>query len=439
MDEIAKEKTVSVVQSSSKSPKKEGIIETHHLEEETFSSPTPAKTKEPSRCQRKSEIVELPEKYGNLLDFFNRMSSSLRLLNLRKKTPTFQNISSQVEILTERKFSFKHLAQMKHILPEAIQVDKILLHDEQTKCMIPDMKVALVFDIVEGHCEESVFVALSNLFSSRLREFCISHDEDSDVPEAVLPEPFNQRNITIKEEPTFHNLSATCETEILNPSHFPPSFKRHFNHKAIASGTEQSDLPSDIKFASVANEDNEKSRTFLNSSSEASEYEKTPIKLPSKSGSILVETSVQSTPARPISPKASVLTCEDDKKSTANQISQQPTTTVKKSLDFSSMSNEDTTISHKKTSVCSSDLVLLIHQIFKSVKFSPITKQELVQKIIMYDCEIDEQSEVETQMEHLEKLVPDWFFKKLAPSGDFLYNVKKVSDLNSICERISVA
>lgn len=29
--------------------------------------------------------------------------------------------------------------------------------------------------------------------------------------------------------------------------------------------------------------------------------------------------------------------------------------------------------------------------------------------------------EVETQIENLEKLAPDWFFKKMAPSGDLMY------------------
>lgn len=43
--------------------------------------------------------------------------------------------------------------------------------------MKPDMKITLLFDVVDGHCEESVFVALSNLFSSRLRDFYVAHPE----------------------------------------------------------------------------------------------------------------------------------------------------------------------------------------------------------------------------------------------------------------------
>ncbi|KAG1355195.1 putative CDT1-like protein a, chloroplastic [Cocos nucifera] len=48
----------------------------------------------------KDKAVELPEKYKALVDLFNRMESSTRLLHLRKKLPTFQNIRTQ-EILMQ--------------------------------------------------------------------------------------------------------------------------------------------------------------------------------------------------------------------------------------------------------------------------------------------------------------------------------------------------
>lgn len=51
------------------------------------------------------------------------------------------------------------------------------MHDEKTKCMKSDMKITLLFDVVKDHHEESVFVALSNVFSSRLRDFNITHPE----------------------------------------------------------------------------------------------------------------------------------------------------------------------------------------------------------------------------------------------------------------------
>ncbi|KAG8388481.1 hypothetical protein BUALT_Bualt02G0130200 [Buddleja alternifolia] len=405
---------------SSMPSQKEGIVGTHNPEED-FSSPTPVKTKEPPRIKSKEELAELPEKYRILSEYFDRMTSSLRLLSLCKRTPTFQNISRQVEILTRRKFLCMHLAQIKYIIPEAVQIDKILTHDEKTMGMKSDMQIVLLFDVVEGHHEESAFVALSNLFSSRLRDFYISHPEGCDVPEAALPQPFNQRNITIKAESISKDFLSLSDTEILDPSHFPSSFRRHFYDEALTTEKEQTDLLSPIKSACVSNEDTEQLRLLPGSSSKTSMMESTPLKLADGSNNLVVETPVQSAPMRSISPTRSLLTCEDENKTTVSQNIKQSNSTVKKSLDFYSMDGEDTIISHKQISICLSDLVLLIHQIFQSVNFSPITKEELFQKIIMNNCEIDDHCEVETQVQHLEKLVPDWLCKKLAPSGDLLY------------------
>ncbi|KAL0341703.1 UNVERIFIED_CONTAM: CDT1-like protein a, chloroplastic [Sesamum calycinum] len=436
-EKIAQEK----LQISSISPHKEGIVQIHDVVED-FSSPTPVKTKEPSRIKSNEELALLPEKYGTLLETFNRMTSSLRLLCLRKRTPSFQNISSQVEILTGRKFLYIHIGQIKYILPEAVQIDKILIHDEKTKCMKSDMKITLLFDVVKDHHEESVYVALSNLFTSRLRDFYITHPEGSDIPEAALPEPFSPRRIAINGDSISVNSSVLSETETLNSSHLPPSFKRHFHQKAAVTEMEKTDVLSPVKSACEVNGEMdgeiEELRSLPDSSSVASGSESTPLKPLVGSDTVLVETPVQSTPMRSISPTRSVLTCEDETKTTASQTRKQSTSAAKKSLDFYGMDGEDTIFSQKQISVCLTDLVLLIHQIFQSVNFCSITKEELVQKIIMNNFEIDDHSEVEMQMEHLEKLVPDWFCKRLTPSGDLLYNVKKVSDVNSICERVDV-
>lgn len=53
--------------------------------------------------------------------------------------------------------------------------------DDKTKCMKSEMKIELLFDVVKYHNEESVYVALSNIFSSRLRDFYARH------PEVIMP------------------------------------------------------------------------------------------------------------------------------------------------------------------------------------------------------------------------------------------------------------
>ncbi|KAK6123648.1 hypothetical protein DH2020_042602 [Rehmannia glutinosa] len=325
--------------SSSTSPEKDGFVETHHLEED-FSSPTPVKTKEPSRIKSKEELAELPEKYQTLLEFFERMTSSLRLLRLRKRTPNFQNISSQVEILS-------------------------------------------------GSC----------------------------TTRAIQP-----KSIAIKADSISEDLSIVSETKILNSSHIPPSFKRQFYQKAAATAeVEKTAVKSASEVNGEINEETERLRSLPGSSSTANMSESTPMKLLLGSDSVLVETPALSTPMRSISPTRSVLTCEDENKMTGSQIGKHPTSSAKKSLDFYTMDDQDnTSFSHKQSSVCLSDLVFLIHQIFKSVNFCSITKEELVQKIIMNNFEFNDHHEVEMQMEDLERLVPDWFSKKLAPSGDLL-------------------
>lgn len=107
---------------------------------------------------------------------------------------------------------------------------------------------------------------------------------------------------------------------------------------------------------------------------------------------------------------------------------------------------------HQQMSIQLPDLVSLVHHIFQSVNFSPITKEELVHKIILDSLDIVDRSRsrwvslysstlhivlieslvseltlstftgaVEEQIGILEKRVPDWICRLPAPSGDVLY------------------
>nr|GFB62381.1 hypothetical protein [Tanacetum cinerariifolium] len=81
--------------------KKLQIHETQRLDAH-FVSPTPENTEETLNSRVNKESAELPEKYKSLSELFYRMTTSLRLLNLRKQLPTFRNIHRQVEIHTGR-------------------------------------------------------------------------------------------------------------------------------------------------------------------------------------------------------------------------------------------------------------------------------------------------------------------------------------------------
>ncbi|KAJ0967247.1 hypothetical protein J5N97_024164 [Dioscorea zingiberensis] len=146
----------------------------------------------------KHEAIEIPEKYKILADLFDGMVCSIRLLGLCKRATTFQNISTQVEILTKRKFFSNHLAQMKYLFPEAIQMETVLVHDVSSLCMKQDLKITLLH-IMECPVDpvKSVYASLSEAFHSKLEDFLNAQSEVADIPEDILPVPFNQRNDTM--------------------------------------------------------------------------------------------------------------------------------------------------------------------------------------------------------------------------------------------------
>ncbi|CAE6023184.1 unnamed protein product [Arabidopsis arenosa] len=145
---------------------------------------------------KNAEKEKLPEKYENLGKFFEALDNSMLLSKLRGSKPTFSNISKQIEHLTERRFCYSHLAQIKHILREAIEIKRVLIHDERTCCMKPDLHITLNADAVEYKDKsksESKKIALRKVFRARLAEFVKAHPQGDEVPEEPLPEPFNRR------------------------------------------------------------------------------------------------------------------------------------------------------------------------------------------------------------------------------------------------------
>nr|GEW94045.1 hypothetical protein [Tanacetum cinerariifolium] len=198
-------------------------------------SPTLEKTEETLNTLVNKESAELPEKYKSLLELFHDMTSTIRVLNLLKALPSFCNISRGVEASTGRKFSIKNLAQIKSILPDAVQTQKILVPNKKTSCMEPDLKVELNFDVVKGHSEHSDAIALSHVFSSKLFKLVNEHSEDFNVPEAELPEPFNEREITVfvSALPVKSSNKTLPEAGLLCASHLPPSFKRRFSREVV--------------------------------------------------------------------------------------------------------------------------------------------------------------------------------------------------------------
>jgi chromatin licensing and DNA replication factor 1 len=133
-------KCEKIVLSVDESTQKPGTIETRKsLEASMFASQTPAKTNEPLHAKFRGELEILERwvflgdaflstckrsslfsffsfgllilgmdfflclfRHKTIVELFDSMNCSLRLLVMRKKSPTFQNISAQVEVLTQR-------------------------------------------------------------------------------------------------------------------------------------------------------------------------------------------------------------------------------------------------------------------------------------------------------------------------------------------------
>ncbi|KAE8675113.1 putative Auxin-induced protein 5NG4 [Hibiscus syriacus] len=146
---------------------------------------------------------KLPEKYEILCEFYNSLDSAIRLLRSKGPMPTITNISPKIECLTDRRFSYGHLAQLKHILPEAIEIKRVLVFDEMTSCMKPDLHVSIILDAIDfgdNSKSETKNQKLRKVFRARLVDYSKAHPECDEIPEEDLPEPFNRskQNLQLK-------------------------------------------------------------------------------------------------------------------------------------------------------------------------------------------------------------------------------------------------
>ncbi|KAL9269107.1 CDT1-like protein [Drosera capensis] len=180
--------------------------------------------KEGKRVEEGSD--KLPERYEMLCELFNAMVSSTQLLRLKRSSPTFMNVSRNVGSLTDRRFSMNHLAQMKHILPEAILAKKIRVKDEETCCMKEELHITLDADALKTNGNEKGVggpSSLKKVFHSRISEFYKTHPEVDDIPEGTIPALFYPLK---NGGDTIISGSDTLSTAY----HIPPSYRKPFSH-----------------------------------------------------------------------------------------------------------------------------------------------------------------------------------------------------------------
>ncbi|XP_073151697.1 CDT1-like protein a, chloroplastic [Henckelia pumila] len=146
------------------------------------------------------------------------MTIVLRLLDSYGKKPMYEIVRNTVQDLTKRRLLPRHLAQMKYILPEAVQIDYVITKGFS---MRSEMKIELLLDVVDGDSEQTLFDPLCVLFASRLRDFYVAHPEpDTDIPEAALPEPVDPTNYILRKYTVTENLPCSCDSESSSLSPF---------------------------------------------------------------------------------------------------------------------------------------------------------------------------------------------------------------------------
>ncbi|CAN6455275.1 unnamed protein product [Victoria cruziana] len=213
--------------------------------------------KSPTKVAKPKSMVNLPPKFEVLCDHFDSMVCSIRLLKLKGYASTFANICSSVQSLTNRGFSRCQLAQLKYLMPEAIDIRTTLVQDEKTNCVKPELLVVLRPDALRDLIGDS-YLALSRVVRSRLSAFIKSRPEGDEIPEETLPEPFNQKASSLESEEKLNKPSGTANNLLISSSSSFPSeiiaqsplecltnrFQKRFLQKAVIAKSEKTELPS---------------------------------------------------------------------------------------------------------------------------------------------------------------------------------------------------
>ncbi|OAY66636.1 CDT1-like protein a, chloroplastic [Ananas comosus] len=248
------------------------------------------------------------------------MESSIRLLRLKGSMLTFPSICTSTQHLTERRFTYEHLAQIKHILSESILIKKVLLRDETTCCMKPELQITLQLEAVGSNSKqkgETGYSILRRLFRERLVDFFKEHPEGDEIPVAELPYPFNRTKpseIATSEPRAITDLQFAESPSISSPlhqpvvlSHMSQSFRKRFSQKKDA-------LPDSCttSFACIrsASQRDDPPVSLLPSSKQS--VPKPPVITKSLQSSPISKKKVEGTPAKVVSTPIRLMTATPD-------------------------------------------------------------------------------------------------------------------------------
>ncbi|KAJ7566949.1 hypothetical protein O6H91_02G124900 [Diphasiastrum complanatum] len=149
---------------------------------------------------KKSAPSCMPEKLMLLNEFYEGLEAAISLLRIRRQICTFSSICGTIESLTKRRFLRSHLLKMKHIFPEVLHLENVVIQDPDTLCMKKDLRITLLplppalglGSLGEGNESPNCNLSAQTVrrrkeFHIRLLRFVKSHPQEEDITEAPLP------------------------------------------------------------------------------------------------------------------------------------------------------------------------------------------------------------------------------------------------------------
>ncbi|KAJ6336973.1 hypothetical protein OIU76_006774 [Salix suchowensis] len=431
---------------------------------EDSTTTTTSKLQKPRKKQDRNRLTKIPDKYEMLGEFFDNLDSSIRLLRMKGSMSTLSNISPKIESLTDRRFTYKHLAQLKYIMPEAIEIKRVLRFNEQTSCMKPELHVTFNADAIE--CDdgklksESKNIYLRKVFRSRLEDFYRDHPQGDDIPEEMLPEPFNRMSLlkettAVKEEqPAVASLLLPKFPEALLPEEYKTKVSLNLScdqNCSSATPTKEKNSMNDVYDSPIKMACVQPTPATLISTTPAlhphkrcmSSYDDDSFSTPDKlvrrppSRSLIFETPVKH--AKDEQKELGDLSDDDD----ILKILPENLLQSIREKEQKAKEERDPAISQAKRRrqmiACLPKLFNKIHFLFQSIKQSVLTKEEFIHKIIASHSDIVDRREVEEQLNLLLELVPEWISEKLASSGDLLFRINKLYSPETVRARLEEA
>ncbi|KAL2622738.1 hypothetical protein R1flu_002943 [Riccia fluitans] len=168
---------------------------------------SPPKAVAPERAQpKKKQPLQLPPKLKLLETFYEGLEAAISLLFCRRQMCTLKTVCKTVEQMSKRRFLRSHLAQLKFLFPEAIEIDYVRVPDLDSRRDVWDLRISIknysstAFPACGSPLKKGATASPSRgdrnsqtlirrkEFHSRLLKFASSHGEDVDVPQDPLPQ-----------------------------------------------------------------------------------------------------------------------------------------------------------------------------------------------------------------------------------------------------------